>query len=242
MALPTVYPYTDASLSGGPGFFSTVSHTGLEFASSSDALTAAGTTQATGLQLTATLNRLTTVAAGAGVNLPASVVGLSVVVINAGANAVVVYPVIGGTETINGVAAGTGVLQIANSAVTYLCTVAGTWVAQGIGNGFSGQYPTIGAQDTQTAIGSNRAGAFVVAYELTRFSTVAASTGAVLPATAAGLSFTIANAGANTLTVYATGSDTINGTAGATGVSLAAGKTATYYSASTGTWHGVLSA
>lgn len=207
-----------------------------------DNLTAhSGGTKAAAFQLTALVNNVATVAAvGDSVLLPVATPGLDVTVINSGANPMQVFGA--GSDTINGVATATGVVQIQASVVVYSCTAAGKWFAIGLGSGYNAQYPTIGSQDNQTAIGSNRAGAFVIAYELTRFSTVAASTGAVLPAAAAGLSFTIINAGANTLTVYANGSDTINGTAGATGVSLASGKTATYFSASTGTWHALLSA
>lgn len=214
----------------------------LQTLSFADGLTAAGSSQATGLQLAASINRLTTVAAGTGANLPANAAGLEIMVINAGANSLTVYPFQGATDTINGNAATVGVQVIANAAVTFVSTVAGTWVAQNVGQGYSGTYATVGSQDNQTATGNNRATAFVITTALTRFSTVAASTGAVLPASAAGLSFTVVNAGANPLQVYAAGTDTINGTAGATGVALAAGKTASYYSASTGTWHSILSA
>jgi hypothetical protein len=98
------------------------------------------------------------------------------------------------------------------------------------------------ALDTQTATGTTVSNAFAINDQVTVFSTVTSSTGAVLPASQPGLWLTIINNGSNALTVYATGSDTINGTAGATGVSLANGSTAIYFSASTGTWFELVSA
>lgn len=63
-------------------------------------LTAAGATSGTALNLAKNFNEITTVAAGTGVRLPAtgaqSVTGLRVVVWNAGANTLKVYPMTGG--------------------------------------------------------------------------------------------------------------------------------------------------
>lgn len=59
-------------------------------------LTAAGTTQANALALSAVNNIVTTTAASTGVRLPATNPGDSVTVANLGANALLVYPVVGG--------------------------------------------------------------------------------------------------------------------------------------------------
>lgn len=59
-------------------------------------LTAAGTTQANALALSAVNNIVTTTAASTGVRLPATQPGDSVIVANLGANALLVYPVVGG--------------------------------------------------------------------------------------------------------------------------------------------------
>lgn len=56
------------------------------------AVSAAGTTQATATALTADYNVVTTVGAGSGVVLPATVAGLAIEVINKGASALLVYP------------------------------------------------------------------------------------------------------------------------------------------------------
>lgn len=55
-------------------------------------LTAAGSTNADALQLSAVNNRVTTTAAGTGVRLPPLEVGAMVTVMNSGANALLVYP------------------------------------------------------------------------------------------------------------------------------------------------------
>jgi hypothetical protein len=64
-----------------------------------DTMTATGSTQATALQLSADNNIVTTAAAGTGVILPFqanTTPGDSVTVTNLGANALLVYPVVGG--------------------------------------------------------------------------------------------------------------------------------------------------
>ncbi len=59
-------------------------------------LTAAGSTQATALALPADINNVTTVAASTGVILPAMNPGDDVIVRNGGANALLIYPPVGG--------------------------------------------------------------------------------------------------------------------------------------------------
>jgi hypothetical protein len=94
------------------------------------ALTAAGTTQATGLVLTADVNMIGTAAASTGVNLPAiSGPGDTVFVYNGGANAVKVYPAQGSAGTINGIAATTGVSVPAAKGVLCVAVSAANWVA-----------------------------------------------------------------------------------------------------------------
>ena len=102
----------------------------LETVQYADALTAAGTTQATGLQLTAAINTISTAAAGTGVNLPASSPGLSICVQNNGANPLMVYPVQGGSETINGIAAATGISLHPGTVGVFNCTAAGAWTVE----------------------------------------------------------------------------------------------------------------
>ena len=58
--------------------------------------------------------------------------------------------------------------------------------------------------------------------EILRFVTVGLGSGAILPPAKEGLSLTVINTGVNPLQLYGNGSDTINGTAGSTGVAVAA--------------------
>ncbi len=93
-------------------------------------LTAAGTTQATGLALTADVNMIGTAAASTGVVLPAiSGAGDQVFVYNGGANAVKVYPAVTGSPTINLIAGATGVSVPAAKGVLCVAVSATAWVA-----------------------------------------------------------------------------------------------------------------
>lgn len=77
-------------------------------------LTAAGTTLATALDLTADTNVIGTCASGAGVSLPSCEIGDSVEVYNGGANSCTVYPDVSGTQ-INSLTAGSGFLLATNT-------------------------------------------------------------------------------------------------------------------------------
>lgn len=88
-----------------------------------------------------------------------------------------------------------------------------------------------------TATGTNRATALALPSNLNRFTTVAASTGASLPAaTKPGQIVTVYNAGASPLQVYALGTDTIDTIAGATGVPLTNALRCQYTCFAAGIW------
>lgn len=74
-------------------------------------ITAAGTTNANATGLSGAINRVTTAAASTGVRLMAPEAGSMVVVINSGANAVLVYPSTG--ASINALTATTGGFSVA---------------------------------------------------------------------------------------------------------------------------------
>jgi hypothetical protein len=97
-------------------------------------LTAIGTTRATSLPLTSTINNVTTAAASSGVTLPpaASVgIGASVVIFNNGVAALQVYGA--GSDTIDGVAGATGVpLTNATRSEFYVIT-ATSWISAKLG-------------------------------------------------------------------------------------------------------------
>lgn len=67
-----------------------------------------------------------------------------------------------------------------------------------------------------TATGSAEADAYQITANYTQVATTAASTGVVLPQAKVGARYVIDNNGAQTLTVYGKGSDTIDGSATAT--------------------------
>lgn len=74
-----------------------------------------------------------------------------------------------------------------------------------------------------TAIGTTRANSLALTSAINVIGTAAASTGVTLPAASAvgvGGMVSIFNDGASAIKVYAAGSDTIDGVAGATGVTL----------------------
>jgi hypothetical protein len=86
----------------------------------------AGGGQASATQLTAMENNVTTVATAAdSVKLPASVAGMCITVVNSGTNALQLFG--SGSDTINGVASGTGVSLPAGKTGLYSCPAAGKW-------------------------------------------------------------------------------------------------------------------
>ncbi len=222
----------------------TLSLTGLFFESAADALTAhAGGGQASALALTAEVNRFTTVAtAGDSAKLPASSPGLSILIINSGANPMQVFGA--GTDTINDVATATGVSQMPNSAVLYACTVAGKWYANGTGEGFAGSLLTQSYADGLTAhAGGGQGSATAITTSIARFTTVATlGDSAQLPAAAAGLGVTVINAGVAAMNVYPVngGSDQINALSANTPFSIPAGAVCEFYTTVTGHWHTIL--
>lgn len=202
-----------------------------------DAISAAGSTQATATALTADFNRVTTATANQGVKLPASASGLDVFVLNhSGAN-ITVYGA--GTDKIDDVASATGVTQMNNSVVLYTCYGAGNWYSEGLATGYAGNgLQTIQFADSISAAGTTQATATALTAALNNVTTVASGTGVNLPASSAGLQITVQNNGANPLTVYPAqgASDTINGQAAATGVQILPGTVATFNCTTAGAW------
>lgn len=92
-------------------------------------LTAAGTTQADALALPADINQFTTVGSGAGTILPPMSAGDSVTLYNGGANALLVYPPVGGL--INGLSANAAYsVATATPYVEVRCINALTYIAK----------------------------------------------------------------------------------------------------------------
>ena len=93
------------------------------------------------------------------------------------------------------------------------------------------------AADNLTATGSNQAGALALTAEYSRLTTVAASTGVLLPPSAPGLDVFVINSGANPVQVYGSGTDTIDGVATATGVTQMANSNVLYCCTTAGAWY-----
>lgn len=89
--------------------------------------TAAGTTIADALDLTSLINNITTVASGAGVQLPAVAIGTQVLVRNSGANALLVYPDGAGVK-INGGTDGAAVSVAATEVGIFAKVSATNWI------------------------------------------------------------------------------------------------------------------
>src|SRR3954469_10267212 len=113
--------------------------------------------------------------------------------------------------------------------------------------------PTIaadgGGRTTKDAITANAGGgaakAVSLAANINRITTAATAGDSVaLPAATGGRTLTVQNSGAAAVQVFAAvgSGDTINGVAGTTGVSLPAGKSATFWSPGKGAWFWNLSA
>jgi hypothetical protein len=206
---------------------------GFIYESASDGIIAAGSTQATAAKLPLTeMNRVTSVSAGTGVMLPPATPGLGLIVVNHGANTMQVYGQPG--DIINDVASATGVQQMSNSWVFYGCFTTGAWytesLAQGFPSGLGGGFSTF-ATSVITASGTHtQAGATPITTMNVGVTTNGGSDAVLLPSAIPGLEITIVNlSAANAMQVYATGSDTINGTAGATGVAQALSAVTIYF-------------
>lgn len=218
--------------------FNTVTLTGLLYESTGGGLTALSGGQAGALALTAEVNRITTCAAGNGVKLPAALAGLSIIVINKGANAVQVYGA--GSDTVDGIAAATGVTQMVSSVCIFFCTTAGAWDTEGLGTGYSGNLQTLNYIDSLTAVGTTQGAALALTNAINRVTTSTATSapfnGVSLPASSPGLQVEVINSSSNPIQAYGAGTDTINGIATATGISHGVGQIATYNCTTTGNW------
>lgn len=104
------------------------------------------------------------------------------------------------------------------------------------GNATTSGYNLDSVATDLTAAGTNLATALQLAAQSNNITTAAASTGVKLPTGVIGMTIRVFNNGANTTAVYASNSETINGTAGATGVTQATGKVADYTFVKALTW------
>lgn len=91
------------------------------------------------------------------------------------------------------------------------------------------------------ATGTTKAGALALTVEVNVFATVSSSKGALLPPASGSPPVAIYNGGANALSVYAAGTDVINGNSAGAAFSVTNGKSAVFF-ASGNRWVANLSA
>ncbi len=87
-----------------------------------------------------------------------------------------------------------------------------------------------------TAVGTNRGTALQLAKQINRVTTAASGTGVILPVGVVGMRIAVFNDGVNAIKVYASGSETIDGTAGSTGVTLTNALRCEYFFTVANTW------
>lgn len=125
------------------------------------------------------------------------------------------------------VAASTGNTLVAGTlAVTGAATLSSTLAVTGATTLSS--YLKKATGNALTAAGTTRADALALTKDVNNVTTAASGTGVILPASAVGQDIIVFNNGANAMKVYGAGSDTIDGTAGSTGVTLSAGARCRY--------------
>ena len=247
------FPQVQNIIMSSSGSNAGVPNLSLFYESSSDNITAhAGGGQTNAQQLYSEVNRITTVAtSGDSVMLPPAVVnqgvtnqaGLTVLLINHGANPMQVFG--SGTDTINDVAAATGVSQMKGSMTFFTCTSPGKWYTQGLGEGYAGSFATFSTKDNIIAHAGGGQGSATPLTAMTNRVTVVATAfdSVILPASVSGMQIAVINAAAsNSMNVFPAIGDQIN----TLGVNVAfnqfAGKTAEFYCVTAGQWHSILTA
>lgn len=195
---------------GGPG---------LQTLSNKNAITAFATGgQASAVALTSMLNTVTVCAtAGDSVALPTSVAGMSIYIANEGAASLNVFPVNGGSDLINGLAANAAFAILPGQACSFNCTVAGKWTAPSSVGLPSTQLTSI-SSGNGTLTGAQVAGAdkvtLITSGATAQTTPTAAAILAAIPNGNVGQSYRlrIVNTNGGTLTITADASVTNTGT------------------------------
>ena len=99
-------------------------------------------------------------------------------------------------------------------------------------------YPIRASDNAITATASGtQANSYLITAPISRITTVTTTNdGVLLAPSKAGQTKVIINSGSNTATIFASGTDTINGTAGATGVAQTAAAVTIYFCPVQGSW------
>jgi hypothetical protein len=213
--------------------------TGLLFSETALDGIVAGTvhSQAGATLLTTMFSRVVTANSGDGVRLPPAQPGCDLMVLNVSGNPINVYP--SNQDQIDGNGAGNPVTQMNNSVVLYTCySLASGYASEGLSTGFaSSGLQTLSNSSITASTTHTQAGATPITTMQVAVTVNNASDAVVLPPSAPGLQIQIANLSASLAgQLYASGSDTINGTAGSTGVALTANQVTLVFCIQSGKW------
>lgn len=114
------------------------------------------------------------------------------------------------------------------------------------GNALNNQlgYPTTSSENSIIATGSGtQTSSYRITAHISRVtSVVTGADGITLPSALPGKSYVVINSGGNSMTVFGNGTDTINGTAGATGVAQSNTTIKIYFCPIMGAWFSFSSA
>jgi len=186
-------------------------------------------TQALGYQIQAARTWFSAAPASAGscvlpqTSRPFPFAGLDIVIYNTSANIINCYAHpndIG--NSINAQTTNVPVTLGPGTATAFYCFAVGQWTADGIGTGASGSIETVTVQPTLTALGSNQGGAAPITQAMVNVVSTGASQGVILPPAMPGMQIVVNSStvvGNTPLIIYPSGTQTINGTAGPTGLS-----------------------
>ena len=221
----------------------------LAIASAMDGIVAGTTrTQVGATAITTMIARIgtaTAVAAGTvlgdGVQLPVSTKGAVQWVYNPTANNVQLYTNVSdvGGATINALSGSAGVPLPPGDMAQLVCATAGAWSYEA-GYGCVGYLPTELACDAFVAGGTTQATAPVIPGAINTVATCAAGAGFQLPMSAKGLSVVVQFTCANTCLAYTNLADTgatLNGSAGANGMTFHPGDVVQFNATASGAWN-----
>ena len=172
------------------------------------AITALGTNQATATAISSVYNQVDTAASGTGVNLPLSTGRRNTafqycVIVNNGANSIQVYGFKSSTDTINGVAGSTGIPLTAGTTTIFISVKGGAWFANSsltmIPSAVRGTFTATGATEVVVSNVNITANSVVVFGLKTAAGTIAGAP--YMSSVTAGTSFGV-KAGASDTSVY----------------------------------------
>ena len=194
-------------------------------------IAAAGTNQGSATLISSQRVIVTAANGTKGVYLPAPAPGLEIELYNSvAASTLHVYG--NSTENVQGIGGATGIVVTGGTHLV-IKSDGTNWFVEGVGWDFALQtFVNVSASQT-----SGQSNATLLTARTNLIGTSAGAGYVKMPAVAAGVVVTTINATSQTVTLYGNGSETINGTAGGTGISLTTGKSITLTSDGTN-WYG----